>query len=521
MNRSVAMASCAVLVAFVLSGCTGMRLYSDIRDKQGQAAKKAWSEVDLKGYFAAHREERKKLVSEELAASDATVLAEREATLRIIVENPVRAPLGLRQQIRSELFGRVGTPENEDDDKQVAAHLTAVNKDLADWQSKSNALEVNRSNQEDDRSLLAANRVDPFACKAFDKDGAVGVWKKANPQAPAKLLAYVDDLSTLCAEESDLLKATANINAKFRGALNGDWKKAVALRDNVVASKAMAQLQKAQYEAAQKEYDAAVAKGSVPDTPDDITKAAGKLRSAVEILRDAQNAFAKEVASKERLDLIDGLLGKIADGIDPAPNASKNEVIVLLLPKIATDVKAVTKASKSTPKAALLIGRDIELARLKIAQMEVAYAEQRAELAQQIFISRLQEAMLLRGANIALSDTTVASIGTKAFHKAVDDLGSSDEDKTKKLELYNAAARFLDAVGRQRAQTKRLDVLQLEISHERAIAYSEANANLWSILIGNVVDQAADFAASGQKFEQYKDLVNALALIWIGSGVNK
>lgn len=529
MNRSITRMACTLSVMLLLSGCSGMRLYSDTRDKQGQAAKKAWGEVDLKGYFAAHREERKKLVSEELAASDATVLAEREVMLRIIVEKPVNAPsgsileLGLRQLIRNELYELVGYPKNNGDAKRIVDHLAAVQKNLDDWQRKSDSLEVNRSSQDDDRSLLIANRVPPFVCKAFKdgEDGAVNVWKKTNAQAPAKVLAYIDDLRDLCDDEADLLEKIEQINANFEGKLGGTWAITVALRNGVEASRAVAQLQKAKYEEAGRAYQAALANSSVPGNSDDIIKAAEKLRSAAKVIRDAQGAFAKEIVSLERLDLIDGLLGKIGEGGDPAPDASKSEVIAILLPKIATDAKALAEVSKFTPKAALLIGRDIELVRLKIAQMEVAYALQRAEIAQRIFNSRLHEALLLSSANSELSDKVIKPLGTKVFHKAVSDLGSSDQDKAIKLKLYNAAGLFLDAVGRQRSQTRRLDVMRLEISHEKAISYSEANANLWSVLIGNVVDQAADFAATGQKFENYKDIVNALAFIWIGQGVNK
>ena len=49
--------SAALLMsAVLLCGCSSLRLYSETRDKQGEAAKKAWAEVDAKAVIATQRE---------------------------------------------------------------------------------------------------------------------------------------------------------------------------------------------------------------------------------------------------------------------------------------------------------------------------------------------------------------------------------------------------------------------------------------------------------------------------------
>src|ERR1700737_2499989 len=51
-------------------GCASFRLYSETRDKQGTAAKEAWSKVDLGSTVATERDNLKKLLDLELETQD-------------------------------------------------------------------------------------------------------------------------------------------------------------------------------------------------------------------------------------------------------------------------------------------------------------------------------------------------------------------------------------------------------------------------------------------------------------------
>ena len=78
MGRTLTSASIALSAIVLLSGCGSMHLYSETRDKQGQAAVKAWKEVSFTDFFAAERANRAKLLDEELQASKELFASDRD-----------------------------------------------------------------------------------------------------------------------------------------------------------------------------------------------------------------------------------------------------------------------------------------------------------------------------------------------------------------------------------------------------------------------------------------------------------
>jgi len=77
----------AVITSLALSGCGTFRLYSDVRDKQGAAAKKAWEEVDLKEIVTTERSNLDKLLEAELETQDRLAAGIRDYTLRNMVDS--------------------------------------------------------------------------------------------------------------------------------------------------------------------------------------------------------------------------------------------------------------------------------------------------------------------------------------------------------------------------------------------------------------------------------------------------
>lgn len=513
-----------LLLLIVLSGCSSMRLYSETRDKQGQDLKKTWADVDLKGYFSVQREERKKLLQAELDSVTAHVMAVREATLRKIVNNPVEGSTdGLVQLIQSAIDTRAGVGK-EIGGGSAQPHeeqAKTVQEQLSKWRKANITLQKSRASQEINRLWLAADGVEKFACSSFGPEGAVEKWKitnEKNKNLRDEVDPFLDDLKLWCDKEAEGVEALGAVNTSFGGTLATDWREIAEDEAAFEKSKAFAQKAIASYKEAAQAYEEAVkANAASPKPSEEVTKAAAKLKAVLNALVTAQDGFAKEAIAKERVDTLNDLLEKVERSKDPGADVGRTEVVVLLLPKIADDAKALSDLTKTTPKDALLIRRDIERGRADAARIEVTYQEQRIALGRAHFNSRVEETILLQRAKSTLARTTGKDFAKKEFPKAM----AAATAKADKVALYDGAARFLDAIGRQHAETRKLELLRIEATNERAINYAEINTRLWTSLIDSVVGQASDYSGGGIKTSDIKDLIQSIALLWIGSGVNK
>ena len=103
----------AVSVSFailqVLAGCSGLRLYDSERNQQGEAARKAWSEVDLKAMIDGARGNLKKLLAAELDTQQKLATAIRDHELRSMVQRDVST--GLVEPVEKRLTDLAGALE--------------------------------------------------------------------------------------------------------------------------------------------------------------------------------------------------------------------------------------------------------------------------------------------------------------------------------------------------------------------------------------------------------------------------
>jgi hypothetical protein len=97
-----------MITSLALSGCGTFRLYSDVRDKQGAAAKKAWEEVDLKEIVTTERSNLNKLLEAELETQDRLAAGIRNHTLRNMVDSKTLDE-GLVQRVDRRLNELAGT----------------------------------------------------------------------------------------------------------------------------------------------------------------------------------------------------------------------------------------------------------------------------------------------------------------------------------------------------------------------------------------------------------------------------
>ena len=471
-----------------------MRLYNEARDKQGEAATKAWAEVDLKTYFQSQRDERKKLLQAELDSVTLHVMTRRENTMRVVATKTVEDfNLSLAAELANLVDGSSG--------------------DLEKWVTDERALTIRRGELAFSRGLLSLHAPDLANCAAALKSG---------PILPAKANSYLNDFSAGCRAEKKASDEIAELEKALGGAY---WLALEQEAKRVEEAKKNAAEKTSEYKTALKAYEDAV--NQVPSSGEKaserIAEAAGKLRKTLEALLKLDDklgdkfGFGKEAVAKEKVNTLSELLEKVEAGADPGKDAGHVEIQALMFPKIADDLQAINALNRTVPKTALIIRRDIEKGRADAAALEVSFAEQRVALSKSILASRFEEALLIRSARKKLEPVVkTTGLATQTYTSGLS-AGSAEV----KGSLLGAAGDYLDSIGRQRAYTQQLETMRTAIAHERSIAYAENSVGQWSSLIGSAVGQAAEYAAGGQKFSEYKDLIQSLTLLWIGRGVNK
>lgn len=171
MTVSLLRAASLLAVALALSGCSGLRLYSETRDKQGQAAVKAWGEVDLKADFKADAAQREAQLTRELATSDQRLASERELVIRHLASARSDAFPALVDAEIDRLFGT--RP-----DTRVAA-LDAVNA----LQANADLQKAKRDQLARSLSFLQERNAPDFTCKQLLKpsDDPVQAWRQREP----------------------------------------------------------------------------------------------------------------------------------------------------------------------------------------------------------------------------------------------------------------------------------------------------------------------------------------------------
>lgn len=502
-----------VLLVFALSGCGGLRLYSETRDKQGQAAAKAWSEVDLKAFFAAERDNDAKLLEQEIATSARRIAADRDVTIRDLARRPVNEFPGYYDDRLVKLIGG-DTP---------IADRTALEKSVSEARNASR--EIVRWGDELDRdySFLAQMDVPRFACDDLMQpdQGAVSAWAAEHPDDARKARVRLSAAKVNCEKVAASKKSYRDALKRLAG---GELPKLVSELEKTEAEFAMDQTalrkHQGQYAAALAQYKAEVAKKDPGrSSKEQLAELAGKVESALKAIEALPDSFRDKFIAEERIKAINDLLADLKAGDAPGPDASKIEVAVLLLPQLADDVRAVAGAGKGTGVVPLLIKRDVEQARLNAAQLQLTTSEYRIALRSAAVESALAEAHYINRARAIFLGTPKATgldNVNKPFHEAWSGLTTQQ-----KFALLDSVGLYLDAVGRQRAFTERLQRTQYALSKKQASGLSEINAGMWSSLIGATVGQAAEFAASGFKASDFAGILSTLGIVWIGYGVNK
>lgn len=482
-----------------LTGCSSVRLYDSTRDQQGQAARKAWSEVDLKATIDAERGNLQKLLAAELTTQQNLATAIRDHELRSMVRSK-SVTAGLAEPLDKRLMALAGTIELP----------TEAHDELLFSQSR-----VSTLNKRFTLKGLAAPECDAIANGATPK--YIQAWQAAQSDLTQGIItSSLNALRKECGKDL----SEANVYGALGGAIGAAWVEYGGAAAELKASKAeIAPLQGA-YDAARDAHEQAVAAASVdPQSEANVQAAAARIHAVVSTLQASSNPFAAKLLAEERLKSIDAFAQAIAEAQpgEPIPEATgKAATAFIVIPEFIDDARSALAAAKKPLAVPLLIRRNYERLNLEAAKRDIAARETIVSLSHDLVESLYGQAEQLSIARAGLISLDTALVQKKPINEAFRNSGMNE-----RAALYRVASLYLDAVGRLDAERYKLEYKRIAAYHEGALAYAEVNVKQWESLIGTTVDQVADYSASGVKPEQIGNLLNTLGILYIGKGVNK
>ena len=494
----------ALLAMASLTGCGSLRLYSEVRDQQGAAAQKAWTDVDLTGLVATERENLKKLLDAELDTQGRLATGIRDHELRAMVEASSLKE-GLVDRVNKRLADVAG------DGNLVAASRSK----LAAFRKRTIQLDAVAE------ELKAKNLALPTCASVANgaTPAAIEQWRKT---APLRDLAEVDgalnEMRKVCDKpENDIVKA---VYTGLGGEVDRSLKEYVEDELALKKSEERALKLRTEYQVALAAYEKAVAENEIKaDATDRVRTALGKLNEAVAALDAAQDALSIQFLSKERLAALDTFVHSVTeakgDGTVPE-GASKATVAFVLLPGLVDDARASLAEARKPLALPLLMRRNHEQLKVEAANREIEARRARIRLSKEIVEANYEQAVQLWLASRDLNSAGVKALHGRRFSEAFTVAGPNEKEM-----LYMSAARYLDAINRLSARRYKLEYMRIATSHELALAYAEVDMKQWQSLIGATVDQVAAFGAGGIKAEQVSALLNTIGIFWIGHGVNK
>jgi hypothetical protein len=491
----------AVIGSLILGGCGTFRTYSVVRDKQGEAAKKAWAGVDLKGVVTTERTNLDSLLAAELEAQDRLATGVRNYTLRAMVDGK-NLDDALVKPVENRLDKLVGSQKLlvtslEEREKRAAAELNLIGKYAPDFEQKMLSMPT---------------------CSDVADDATPSVIKKWLASASEIDKGLMDEILRQLRE--DCVAASEDpVYQGLGGDINNAWKQYKNDSTQLEISRKESVKMQDSYLAAVAAYDKAIAASqTTPEAVQATQNAVTNLGKALDALAKAQDAFSVSFLSEERLKSIDKLVVAItetAPGEKLPDEADQATVAFILIPQLLDAARQSLADTKKPLAIPLLMRRNYEQLNLEAAKRDIASREAMVRLSRELVATIYQQAIQLYMASKELHATSAN------YHKLPVLEAFSKPPPGDRERIYSAAARFLDALNRLDAKRYKLEYMRIGAIHERSLAYTEVNIRQWQSLIGITVDQVADFSASGIKPDTIGSLINTLGILWIGAGVNK
>ncbi len=486
----------------------GCAMYSETRDKQGQAVQAAWTKVDLKSPIEVPRKNLAALLEEQLSIEDDLWATRRsEMASRMASTMTVAQFTAIVDQALADALG-TGTSSKDfqaalDNSDNAAQDLARAARGLSFA-----SIEMPTCDVVSDKAKLDAFRENLLA-SASDKQKASWNGAESGIVTACKSQADAAAVSTNSGEAGVAFRALKH----ERDAVQADRIKAQALADDL--------------QQAQAEYKAqADALASKPGTSDaDVKAALAKFEKADKAIESAQNSFAILAHSKAELDSIKQFLATYDDVSQGkgAPDGSNRAVIALaLFPALADKAKKALADAEKPNLLPLVIEKNIQQQNLEAAQREVARRMKVIALLQSQVDLTIAEGDSFQQMKDSLADPLIKAHPGDLLRVLLQpyDPNASPAIRQAKENAWRASSRYLDVWGRQRAEIGKNRYRISALANEKPIAFAESSINQWKVLIDPSVELMADFGASGVKTSDIKDFLNSVMLLAIAIGVN-
>lgn len=510
-SRVRSTAALALVALCALSGCGSLRLHSEVRQKQGEAAAAAWKEVDLKPVFATERENLGKLLDLEAQAKKRQVDAQAENGIRELAAKKLG---DYPFEFEVLLVGLVGK------DAVATSNRPAT---IAALRTAQTSLAKRRAAQslfERSQSFLQSHGAPKFSCAQLtEPEGrAAEAWRTSQPQAAkaadTQLRSATRSCRDLAAAENAFAEQLTRLKAGQIARRSAEWRQG---RDTLRQREADAAAAKLQAQEAQAAYEAEVKqRDQGTSTSDRVKEQAQRFQSALQALTSAAGVLGVELDAQQRLGRLDDLLTSLASGDAlETDTASKLEVAASMFPRIADDLRAYRYADRGKLVVPLLMQRDLEQARFRSASMLATRQRQDVELLAAIVEASVAQANTVAGASERLQRAKVA--GSQALLGP----GLRSMAPTERRELLQGIVEFQDAAQRQELELELLALQRRGLIHDEATDLAEINAEMWAALVNASVTQAAEFSALGIKADDIGKILQLLGIFYIGRGVNQ
>lgn len=497
-------------MAMPLAACSGLRIYSETRDKQGQAAVKAWGDVDLRADFKADAAKREATLTRELATSDKRLASERELAIRHLAS----APAAAFAAYVDEEFDRLLGTKSATRDQAVAS--------VNELEANANLHKAKRDELTRNLSFLQQRNAPAFNCEQLSKpsEGAVKAWQQKEKRADDFLgKKNLKEAEIVCKHLDDLRTKRAELLKPFMlGELGETQESLREAEDSLKLKQKQAQEKKLELDMASAAYQNALDDAAAGTSSQEAAAtSAESLRKAIEAVEDLQTVFGDAIVSQAHIDQINAVIDNLKDGKGLGADATKAQIVITTIPTLADDVKAIQGADKRASLVPLLMWRDLEQGRLQAARVQVSMTEMDVALLRSAVETQLAEAQALVRSRTELRQVPAISSSKDPLYKTWDAM----KDAAARTALYSALDSYLDAVGRLRQASERLRRTRYALSLEKSAALSEVNAGIWASLIGESVNQAAEFSATGVTPNSFTNFITALGVLGIAHGTNK
>ncbi|USX15317.1 hypothetical protein NHH88_05890 [Oxalobacteraceae bacterium OTU3CAMAD1] len=505
-----------LVICFSLTGCGNLRLYSDVRDKQGQEAKKAWDAVDFDTTVKTERENLKKLLVAERNLNAKLQIAIRDQRLRFMVASNLKD--GLVDQINSlhETLSGIDDASNS-----VKLFIDTANRppDFSSLQDEFKQFNLGE----------ASCRYAPPA-KASEEmaDELANVDEKKSAQAKA----LYERLKKLCSINSSKFE----VSLKPKGLLLQYIKDRDKAADSLNSFKNNVNELKENYTTARKVFDSQE-KASPIEKVKKVKAAAEKLLAAAQALNASPSPVAQQFIASENIAAISDFAKAVSETpSDPGKitaDAKSAAVALVIIPGLLDEATKAADDKRAMRALPLQMRADYEQLRLAAASRDIVSREQVVQLHKDLVQATLKEVLQLslayRELNLAparetkLAKPDAKSVGeplVKWLALPVTDL-ISKATPIEKQRFYTSAGLYLDVLSRLEAERFFILAQIDNAKYERGLAYAEINAKQWTSLIGLSVRQVSDSTADGIKTERVVSILNTLGLWSTAYGVNK